>query len=612
MCGIVGTIESHAHPNWINDSIIAMKHRGPDSSGSLSVSDSIQMGAVRLAMTDPHTRSNQPMFDFDTGNVLTFNGEIFNFEKLKCELIELGHEFKTLSDTEVLLKWIGHFGISRISELDGMFAFAFYSASEKLIILGRDRLGKKPLYYKTSTSKKIIAWSSSISTLKDFDKVAKLDQMGLNSYFKLGYCVDPSTIYSDVFSLLPGEIIQISLTSETRTRIGARNFPRTKTTNDLRELVTKAVLKRVEGHKKVAISLSGGLDSAIIANILSEHGIATTCFSAKWVDTDKSKYNVDAEIAEKIAEKLGHDFVSVPMISTSELTLEIDEYLKAMQEPNNNASGVSMMKLYREIQKTNHRLVLTGDGADEVFAGYERHKKSIVIPTVLNSSLQNVAESFFIKSKNKTLRKILHTQISAASINSWLYWHQLFSASEMPTIHGIDNKLQENLMILSPQKWKAENPELLIQRDREIWLTQESNRRLDRVSMHYSLEARSPFQDDDLIQRGLEEMSTARYKKLNKDLLRQAFPEMGSLGVRSDKAGFISPIGHWLRGNSNLIEQSFLTLRENDLISRDYGNDVWSSLNTGNFQGITKLWSLVVLGRWLELSFSSVEGDLNG
>ena len=603
MCGIIGAFGPSVPSHWLEASLVHLSHRGPDSSELITLPNSLSMGAVRLAMTDPHPRSNQPMEDPDSGDILTFNGEIYNYKKLREELLSLGRTFKTESDTEVLLYWIEQFGSTRINELQGMFAFAHYSVAKKTILFARDSLGKKPLYLKFDLVNKNFAWSSSSKTLRNFRSHSEISKVALSDYLALGYILDPNSPIVDVSAVKPGEVVEINLMD--LKEVGRFRMPATKTWKhrNLRNAISDAVLRRIESQEKVALSLSGGVDSAIVALILAENGIEAKCFSASWEDSDKDRYNKDARQAEVIAKNLGLDFQEIKMISPAELESEIKKFLQAMEEPNNNPTGVSMMKLYESIAGQGYRMVLTGDGADEIFAGYERHSKTKMVPNIFQFKSKGITErvlddSTKLKSKIATL---ISTQIKPNNYESWVYWHKLFSESDVHRMVGCESwSLKREIIDLSKLELETGPVESIIQRDREIWLPMESNRKLDRVSMYFSIEARSPFQDDEVIALGKEMMNKSSYRSLDKVLLRDQFPEIIDLGVRPDKAGFVSPLGHWLRENPQLISKSLNSLVRQGILETQETLDWIETPKLGDFKLLKQLWALMILGIWLD------------
>ncbi len=609
MCGILGAVGTSASRSILESELFHLARRGPDYQELITVKQNLFLGSTRLAMVDPHPRSNQPFSDPETGDVISFNGEIYNYLEVKAKLMELGKSFQTESDTEVLLKFIQHYGVSKLSELNGMYAFAFYNASESTLTLARDELGKKPLYYFEDESNFI--WSSSLDSVVRLAGLQKPATKKNLNYLLLGYYLDPITPYEGVRQILPAKTLTISvvdtkITSSTSVRISASPSCRLET---LRSSLKRAVETRCEGHDSIAISLSGGVDSTIIAVLAAELNLKCETYSAHWTDSDKTRYNTDSFLAQSISKNLGFKHNQVEMIQTQNLTEELDLFLNAMEEPNGNPSGVSMMRLYRAIQDDGHRLVLTGDGADEIFSGYARYELVSRIPNALK--LQSlVAQNLALSNRNNRYRKLfglIASQLHPETPSAWLYWHSIFTPSELAELcpgllekEALYSEFSTSFESLTQSKVSINATSLLMSKDFQVWLPMESNRRLDRISMYHSIEARSPFQDREVVEVARRLMLESKYKILEKKLLREAFPELKSIGVRDDKAGFISPIGHWLRGNPQLVLQTLKYLE----IELNWDSGALSKYleapQRGNFRELVQLWNLIVFVRWCQ------------
>ena len=613
MCGIVGCLKLANGVDWVTEQTNLIHYRGPDSQIVKSITPDLVMGVARLAMTDPHPRSNQPMIDEETGNALSFNGEIYNFLELRNKLQSQGVSFETESDTEVLLKYLGHVGLSNLSQLNGMFAFAFYSKRENKLYFSRDKLGKKPLFF--SQDGLVIRWTSTVDSFKSTRDKNSISDESLFQYLSLGYLLDPATTQAIHFAVKPGEIVCIDLSNSKLDSWGVTypsidQFEDFAENADLRNLIGHSVEDRISGHENVAISLSGGVDSSIIAIEVAARAGKSHAFTARWSDSDKDRYNLDADVAKSVCSKLNIDLEQVEMIKPADLSTELRSFLIAIQEPNNNPSGVSMLRLYSRIAETGHRLALTGDGSDEIFGGYARHTAVSKVKNVFNLKNKELITSSFADvrdGKTSLFRRALATQISPDSPFSWLQWHWIFTPRE--SAHIFDDKFIESRVINSlsqsvvnlSKSTRMNQPQFLMKRDHEIWLAMESNRKLDRISMNYSIEARSPFQDDRVIDWANSYMVQNRYRKLSKEILWKIYPELNELGVRRDKAGFTSPVGHWLRGNPNLVKESL------DYLSRDtrfnkHGLDYYREApQRGQYRELMQLWTLVVLSTWLQI-----------
>jgi asparagine synthase (glutamine-hydrolysing) len=602
MCGIVGVVGYNGN-KYLEENLNLLDRRGPDSSGVLQISDNFIMGATRLAMVDPHPRSNQPMIDSETGNVIVFNGEVYNFLDLKKKLELSNTVFKTESDTEVLLKSMSIYGATCVDDFQGMFAFAFYNRKENTLILSRDYLGKKPLFY--SLGKDFLIFSSQIDVIKKFIKTCSIDNVSLSNYLKLGYVVNPRTMYSEIKSVMPGEFIIYDLNVNEITcrnnfvpkQILSSNF------SSINENLQGAFLERTIGQENFALSMSGGIDSTILALIALQLNKKFVAYTMNWQESDKTRYNEDAKNASLICEQLGIQHHLVDMPTLKEIPDQLVQYVKAMGEPNSNPSGISMMSLYSQISDAGNRLVITGDGADEVFGGYGRYKIISKMKSLPSLNISEINKFFSPRNLNTNLiSKILMTITKSDSLMFWLYWQQLAGHNYLKNFYR--EYRSENFEIFSEdmiQVLKTKNKVAFTMfKDLKIWLSMESNNKLDRISMYNSIEARSPFQAEKVIGAGFSEMKKNNFRVLDKKILTRNYPELQSLPINKTKLGFVSPVGHWLRHNPDLISQSIRILKLNfDFDMRELDRLTKAPIK-GDYTDFRFLWNLIVLAYWHE------------
>jgi asparagine synthase (glutamine-hydrolysing) len=542
------------------------------------------------------------MVDQSTGNSLVFNGEIYNYELLKKNLILEGIDFKTNSDTEVLLKVLSRYGSKYVSKFEGMFSFAFYEKVSNKLTLARDFLGKKPLYYYLDNNQFI--FSSRIEIIRKRIDKTNLDDNSMIAYLKFGYVIDPKTMYKEISSLNQGSILTIDLDSLKIDSViqfipDSISYPSNTKTYDV---IDNAIRERVSSHNKFAISLSGGLDSSIIALQSSKLGLDCHAYSMHWPYSDKERYNTDFKAASKISKELNLKFHAVEMPESKEISSILSTYVSAMDEPNSNPSGLSMMALYSKIANDGIRLVLTGDGADEVYGGYDRY--SLVqrinrLPNIDSRLLSNFLDNNIFKSKFMT-RSILSV-LSSDSKEFWVHFQQLTNTKSLEKLLGqkISNSstlINDNLLD-SFHARKNKVAQLMI-KDLLNWLTMESNKKLDRISMWYSIEARSPFQSESVVGQGLNEMAKFKFSKLNKKILIEAFPDLYNLPINKAKMGFISPVGHWLRHNKDLIGDSVNYLSSKFNYDKKELIRLAESPKKRNYEEIRFLWSLIVFCKW--------------
>jgi asparagine synthase (glutamine-hydrolysing) len=601
MCGIIGVIGMGSR-EFIELNIGYLRDRGPDSHGILHLENGFSMGATRLAMTDPKSRSNQPMKDSINQNVIVFNGEIYNFHKIKKELADKETIFHTESDTEVLMKAISEYGIGYVKYFEGMFAFGYYDQKENSITLARDYLGKKPLYY--ANGKDFFIFSSKISLIKKYLKSTSIDNQSLSIYLRLGYVPNPNTMFKEIKSLEPGEILKVDLNS-TQLTLKTRFTPAVISNPqnvDLVESLEEAVTQRTFGHDSFALSMSGGIDSSIIAIIAARQGLNCNAYSMGWKDSDKSRYNYDSKAAELISKKLGLNFQRVDVPGINQLGNELDKFIKAMEEPNANPSGLSMMALYKQISIDGLRLVLTGDGSDEIFGGYSRYQKINRfdwIPKISHKLFRD--RHFSIDSDNELLRNIALALSTGENLEYWFHWQQIASTKKIKKLYAkyeepkFDIEKDSFFKLLNNGNSRIA---LTMGRDLRIWLAMESNSKLDRVSMAHSIEARSPFQSEIVIGKGFSEMLNSNFRVLNKQLLVNRFPQLKDLPLNKEKMGFISPLGHWLRNNKDLVFESTQYLHNHFDFNFTEIEKLSKSPNLGLYQDFSLLWALIVLARW--------------
>lgn len=613
MCGIVGIFGPIAPEVNLGRSVELLIDRGPDSHAVVQPSNFLNLGAARLAMTDPLPRSNQP---FEKNhNWIVFNGEIYNHNELRKWLRDShGINFVTNSDTEVLIEILSIYGSEGIQYLNGMFAFAYYDSETQKLILGRDRLGKKPLYY--SIKDENFYWASTIPALRQISSSHRINESAVLSYLAFGYTVDPATIYMDIQSVKPGHCFEIQkgiLLKEIKSPMFDSTFKKDIDASSLYGQIKSSVFDRIEGHYGVAISLSGGLDSSIVAQLSSQSNRQVVAYSLRWSDSDKSRYNTDFEKAEVIAKNLGLSFIGVDFLNgDGDLEASLKDFVRFMGEPNSNPTGVSLIPLYRRISQDGFRLVLTGDGSDEIFGGYPRYESHL-----LGRAFRFVPDKQLITltAKFSSLEKLYLRIANPCSPGLWANFHWNFKPEEIvellrPIPSNTREEITQDLFALissldfKSAEYESRDPlAKIIERDSSIWLTNESNRKLDRISMAFSIEARSPFQDERVIKMANQLMRENHFKTNKKESLRKLFPELRDFGVRDDKAGFISPVGHWLRTNPSLVTTGLEAVVNSGLFN---SNEIMRRRNdqfSGDFIKIRQLWSLVVLGYWLLYSW---------
>ncbi|TFV38446.1 asparagine synthase (glutamine-hydrolyzing) [Bradyrhizobium niftali] len=370
MCGICGFIGRVTDLSVTERNLArcaqTLAHRGPDASGSC-VTSSFAFAHRRLAIIDPDPRSNQPFLDAEFGLALTYNGEIYNYRDLRRDLLRRGYRFRTESDTEVLCKAFACWGIDSVKRLRGMFAFAIYDQKTATAFLVRDRLGVKPLYYAFTDNGLVFA--SQPSAILQWPRVrSKLDPVGLSGFLSYRAVFGERTLFAEIRKLQPGTWLKITAQShEHRRWWDPACLDESSDCSSLETLIGGAVEEHLLPHTPVAALLSGGLDSSVLAFELSRRSSQKpTCFTGIVSNDvyDESPYAV--EVAKSL--KLAHVLVQLPGATS----LDVVKRLTALRgHPIGMHNEVAMYLLARAVSRS-HKVLLTGEGADEIFLGYSR------------------------------------------------------------------------------------------------------------------------------------------------------------------------------------------------------------------------------------------------
>jgi asparagine synthase (glutamine-hydrolysing) len=604
MCGIIGGRDSDIK-FFVESGLTELARRGPDSQQLISVDLEVTFGATRLAMTDPNPRSNQPMIDPDTGNAIVFNGEVYNFKELRSELRSLGIKFFTESDTEVILKLISYLGYEAIAKLEGMFAFSFLDKKARKIILARDFLGKKPLYYYSKSN--TFLFSSYASLIQKHVSNANLKVDSVVEYLVLGYVQDPNSMFDNVHAIGPGELLVYDLEKnhiESQSLILPRQIFE-ENLSTVRNTFENSLLDRVNGHKTFALSLSGGIDSTIIALECARLSLPVEAYSLGFPDLGDSEFNLDAIAASKIAKKLNIKFTQIEMPKSTLIPNLIENYVTAMDEPNATTTGISQLHFFSEIAEAGHRLVLTGDGGDELFSGYSRYELARKIQRIpfVKSFKYDLIYNFIEKYANFLSEKLFLIAPPQSNI-FWLHWHSIMPTYKANSLLNSNTEITLNSIVVSELKrkltFKSSRIEELMLKDLAIWLSMESNRRLDRTSMWSSVEARSPFQSEKLVALSFKILRENDYKVTKKSILYREFPELNQLALLRKKRGFSSPQNYWLMSNPDFVQDSLLVLQDKIPINKSTIGQILQGAANQDYGSIKILWSLVILANWIK------------
>lgn len=417
MCGIIG-ISKGQEKTLIEKGLSVLEHRGPDDRG-IFADDSVSFGHCRLSIIDLSSAGHQPMGE---SIVITFNGEIYNYKQLKEELEKSGSKFRSNSDTEVIIKGYEKEGTAFFSRLRGMWAFGIYDNSKDEIILSRDNFGIKPLYYSVQDNK--LFFASEVKALRKILKKVSPNADFYYQFWNLGYFPGGETCFKEIKKVLPGEIIvwKNNSSSLSKNFIPLKSEKEQNLTFDQSvELVKNSLKDSVKAHYvadvEVGLLLSGGTDSSLIAAISKEIRESPVCYHVA------IKNSIDTEYARKIAKHLGLKLVERELSSES-LETEYRNLENWIDVPTSDLSIIPTALVFKSINKQS-KVVLSGEGGDELFGGYLRHKdfafasdleaKSSILSGLYNSN------RFGIETLNPLIRRIEKSLESKNIISSYLH-----------------------------------------------------------------------------------------------------------------------------------------------------------------------------------------------
>lgn len=624
MCGIVGMLKLGASAQ-LDVSLVAQMnqaqfHRGPDEGGQYQ-DEWVALGHRRLAIIDLAS-GQQPMYDETGRYVLIFNGEIYNFPALRQQLIALGHQFKTHCDTEVILRGHIQWGDECVRKLDGMFAYALWDTQERRLFLARDRLGIKPLFYTTINDVFYFASElKSLTLLPGFDKT--LSVPAIEQYFALGYVADPLSIYQHTHKLAAGH--QYVLTSDATPELtqywqlsfrNQRANNSTLPTEELNAEFTKAIQSHLVTEVPLGSFLSGGVDSsAVVATIaqLSTEPVKTCSIGFDVKDYDESDY------ANEVAARYKTDHFS-KIVDSNDFAL-IDQMAKIYDEPFADSSALATYRVC-ELARSKVTVAMSGDGADELMAGYRRYRMLANEQKVRHLIPSSIRRYVFkplgkIYPKLDWAPRVFRAKTTLQSLAMDLvegYFHgvsllkqaqrdALFSSEFKQRLNGY-NALQ--LFRDVEQRFDGHDPVSLLQYiDLQTWLPGDILTKVDRASMANSLEVRVPFLDNNFVDWATTLSPSAKLQQgQGKFVLKKAMEDrLPQDLLYRPKMGFRVPLADWFRGPlADIIRVRLLseTMQRCALFNMDVITSWLDEHQSGRVDHSAALWTLLMFHGFLQ------------
>ncbi|PID28573.1 MAG: asparagine synthase (glutamine-hydrolyzing) [Candidatus Cloacimonadota bacterium] len=630
MCGITGFVSRNAvNGEVIKDMTGELYHRGPDAGGTFfrKINNCFcGLGHRRLSIMDLSNNAAQPMFDRTENYILSFNGEIYNYPEIKKDLLTAGYDFKSNSDTEILLYGLIEYGTNLLQRLNGMFAFAFLDVRAGELLIARDRFGQKPLFYGFDECNFFFA-SELKSLFKHPAVKPEISEESLVRYLCFEYCLAPDSLIKNIRKLEPGNFAVFNFKDEFQFRTEKywspdlipdpcfNNLPEKKITSLILEKLKNSIGKRMMSDVPIGVFLSGGIDSSAIPALLSEitetKKIKTFSLGFKEASFDESSH------AKLVAKIFGTDHHH-KILKSSDLLDYIPKIIDKLDEPMADSSIIPTYAL-SEFTRKHVTVALGGDGGDELFAGYDPFlahfwaNKIEFLPDFLLKFFREQANKIPVSDKNMSLDFKIKSFLKGLRyplLERNQRWMGAFSSDDFRDLFSeLFYKKVKNSDVYDSLNFNFALKDDYIARVAEAYqktyLPDDILVKVDRASMMNSLEVRSPFLDvefaefvNKLPSRFKFRMTTRKY--ILKKALETKLPD--SIIYRKKK-GFGIPLTQWLREELySEIKSTFYSSRlaNSGIINPRYYKKILNEHLTRKKDNRKPIWTLYILEKWLQ------------
>ncbi|MCR8744957.1 asparagine synthase (glutamine-hydrolyzing) [Romboutsia lituseburensis] len=601
MCGHVSIYYKNRNKNLEIEKLVEnINHRGPNHTG-IYKKDNIEFAFKRLSILDLENGS-QPFEK--NNNTIIFNGEIYNHNILRSNLIEKGYEFKTNCDTEVLLTSYIENKEKCVENLRGMFSFIIYDEKRNLLFGARDHFGIKPLYYVDNSD--FIAFSSEYKAIVNLLDEINLNEKSLQNYLSFQYVPLENTMIKDIKLIPPGYSFTVKDGKLELKKYYKVDFIPKKniTANDVKEVVVDSIKHHMGAHVEVGTFLSGGIDSTIVATIASHVNPNIKSFS---VGFGIQGYD-EIEVAKKTARVLGIENIDIN-VTQQDYIKSLPEVFYHLDDPVADPSQVGIYFLSKEAKK-HATVVLSGEGADELFGGYNIYKEYNSVKPILNmprgikKALNGVA-SVMPNIRGKSYLYRATTPLEDRYIGN----AKIFENDEVKKIVKNYSENNEYQKILSSiyEEARINNYDYVTTMqhvDVNTWLEGDILQKADKMSMAQSIELRVPFLDKEVLELAKHLKIDQKISNSNtKVLLREAFKDIIPLHmVEKKKLGFPTPIRVWLKEDlGDIVRQTIYDADVDDVLNKNYAISLLDNHIKNHQDNSRKIWSIYAFCLWHQM-----------
>jgi asparagine synthase (glutamine-hydrolysing) len=618
MCGIVGRI-GREHVD-LRPALDCIAHRGPDDRGTHACdgpAGAVDLGFVRLAIIDLSPAGHQPMCNEDGTVWLVFNGEVYNFPELRRELEGLGHRFRSHTDSETILHAYEQYGDGFVHRLRGMFALAIWDARQSRLLLVRDRLGIKPLYYSTAGGS--LSFCSEMKGLLALGAERTLDEVALASYLHLLYVPPPRTIFAAIKALAPGHLLvwekgqaRVERYWDISRPPARRDYP--SMVEELRELLDTVVQQHLVSDVPLGAFLSGGLDSSTLVALMARHASAPVRTYCMTFRPEEGLYD-ERDYARIVARHFGTVHTEIPV--KPDLVNDLPAMVRHFDEPFGNPTALLIYLLSKETRR-HVTVALSGDGGDEAFLGYPRYQGASLArsyhraPQAARQLLACSVAPLIRESStgDHRWRRAREFLASGAKTLPAMYedWVGYFTIDEIA--HLLGHRDLDETACLIPDLFQSAPGGDFVDRanyvDLKSFLPHNLLRYTDRMSMAHALEVRVPFCDHRVLElmtsvSARQKMHRLECKRLFKDAVRPWLPPPI---LSRKKLGFNPPMGIWInRELRPMVDEQLdpVRLRRQGYFAPEPIQRMIAAHRAGQRDYSLHIWSLLVFQTWMDL-----------
>lgn len=589
MCGILGYIRGDGliNPRTFDKMLGTLKQRGPDGHGSIYLNNSqVALGHTRLSIIDLSEAGTQPMTNEDGSVWLTFNGEIYNFQELRQTLEKLGHIFRSHSDSETIIHSYEEWGLECVNHLQGIFAFGIYDCRDNSLFVARDHFGVKPLYYYANSYRFIFASQPRAIVAADDFRV-ELDHTAFSLYLGYGNVPAENCIYKGINKLLPGHFLllkekKISIKKYCKIEYNPVIKNIFEAVESVRTTISNSVYAQAISDVPIGTLLSGGVDSTIVTSLLAtSNNQQISSFTIGFLEEESD----EREYAKLVAEAFQTNHHE-SLLTYNDACSLLPNIVEAYDEPFHFNGLFPFYALSQLVKSHNIKVVLGGDGADEIFAGYLWYERFIQDykhnkPNTISSLFYSLIQKF---KQNQALENFDPAKIFFA-------YNGFLRPSDQKNLLGYEMKCLDDRTFYEPlnKHWNSELPSILGAQvlDMNCFLVDHCLTKVDRASMACGVEARVPFLDIELVKllfsidHNIIFSNNERKALLKKAMHKTLPPHMDTYR----KKGFSSPLGKWLEQGLAKVGYSVLlngSLCKNGLLNPASVKELFPSLGSGN------------------------------